>query len=333
MKVSKLKIRKYKKGRLEMKGFLMQRLTGISRTYWLVLVTVVITTIVCSYVTHAANNDTSTVYAAVSNSNGNVRIISDPNSLKPNEHLVQWNVQGPPGSQGIPGTSSWTDGSGQVTTNSKVGIGTSNPVKQLDVTGDIQANRYFDRDDTNYVVDPASTSNMNNVDVTGSLSTDKLTYLQPRTHYYSVPACAFFPTQQLPNVISTSNPYVNYGIGAYLNFHNQQGYMNAAINLPDGATLTDFKVHFYVDTQANYYTPYRFITVSLQTMDFYGGFQTIGQQIDSFTISGFGYKNEAINHIIDNSDRAYYICVDSLWTGSVIQIMGATITYSLNEAP
>jgi hypothetical protein len=43
--------------------------------------------------------------------------------------------QGPIGPQGISGTSSWTDGTGKVTTTAKVGIGTSTPTNMLSVQG------------------------------------------------------------------------------------------------------------------------------------------------------------------------------------------------------
>ncbi len=45
-------------------------------------------------------------------------------------------VAGPQGPQGPSGTSSWTDGTGIVTTNQLVGIGTASPVEPVDVQGD-----------------------------------------------------------------------------------------------------------------------------------------------------------------------------------------------------
>ena len=48
--------------------------------------------------------------------------------------------KGDTGIQGLAGTSSWTDGSGKVTTSVNVGIGTSSPDATLDVNGTIKAN-------------------------------------------------------------------------------------------------------------------------------------------------------------------------------------------------
>jgi hypothetical protein len=51
-----------------------------------------------------------------------------------------WNeFKGEQGIQGIAGTSQWTDGSGNVTTDVNVGIGTSTPNAALEVAGNIIA--------------------------------------------------------------------------------------------------------------------------------------------------------------------------------------------------
>ena len=44
-----------------------------------------------------------------------------------------------------------------------VGIGTTNPTQKLDVAGNITANLMYDRNNTGYYVDPASTSRLNAV--------------------------------------------------------------------------------------------------------------------------------------------------------------------------
>ena len=48
-----------------------------------------------------------------------------------------------------------------IATSGNVGIGTTGPSQKLDVAGNITAPFYYDRDNTGYYVDPASTSNMN----------------------------------------------------------------------------------------------------------------------------------------------------------------------------
>jgi len=62
--------------------------------------------------------------------------------------------------------------------NDNVGIGVSTPTQKLDVAGSIKASnnmyagRYYDLNDTAYYLDPASTSEVNNVNVRGDLVID-----------------------------------------------------------------------------------------------------------------------------------------------------------------
>ncbi len=59
-----------------------------------------------------------------------------------------------PGASGL-----WTESGSHVYRSSgNVGIGTTGPSQKLDVAGNVTADRYYDRNNTNYYIDPASTS-------------------------------------------------------------------------------------------------------------------------------------------------------------------------------
>ena len=58
-----------------------------------------------------------------------------------------------------------------LTNDGKLGIGTELPSSTLEVVGDIRANRMYDRTNTSYYVDPASTSILYNIDVQNTTTT------------------------------------------------------------------------------------------------------------------------------------------------------------------
>lgn len=60
-----------------------------------------------------------------------------------------------------------------------VGIGTTSPNDKLDVNGNIRANRFTDRNNTNYYVDPSSTSKIRNLDIiNGNIRLDDNSIIQ-----------------------------------------------------------------------------------------------------------------------------------------------------------
>ncbi|MBU5689119.1 MAG: tail fiber domain-containing protein, partial [Candidatus Aenigmarchaeota archaeon] len=64
------------------------------------------------------------------------------------------------------GTSLYND-----TANVKVGIGTSSPTAKLDVVGTVNATNFYDRDDSQYYLDPSATSVVNNLQIASGVLT------------------------------------------------------------------------------------------------------------------------------------------------------------------
>lgn len=113
--------------------------------------------------------------------------------------------RGPEGPPGSSGTSSWTDGTGKVTTTKKVGIGDTSPSETLDVNGNIMV--------------------------------DSVKYNTARTHYYSLHGITFHP-------YSDVSYYSGSKGGIYLSTGATTPVV-ASVNLPDGAKVIEFKAYIY----------------------------------------------------------------------------------------
>jgi len=176
-----------------------------------------------------------------------------------------------------------------------LGIGTSSPAAKLDVKGDTL--------------------------IDGTMQTHKVVYAAPRTHYYSVPCGAFVP--------GTNVDYVNtYGNGgAYINAPIS-GAMVACVNLPHNATITGFTMYFRDDST-------RDITAALGRLDYANGGYSTCASVSSAEITGYGSKSisEISFPVVDNTAYGYDVAAYcSLWPGGNLRIMGAVITYTINEA-
>jgi hypothetical protein len=176
-----------------------------------------------------------------------------------------------------------------------LGIGTSSPAAKLDVKGDT-------------VID-------------GTMQTHKVVYAAPRTHYYSVPCGAFVPGTNVDYVSTYGNG------GAYINAPIS-GAMVAGVYLPHNATITGFTMYFRDDSA-------RDITAALERLDYANGGYSTCASVSSAEITGYGSKSisEISFPVVDNTAYGYDVAAYcSLWPGVNLRIMGAVITYTINEA-
>jgi len=176
-----------------------------------------------------------------------------------------------------------------------VGIGVTNPGEKLEVDGNIKGN--------------------------------KVSYSSARTHYYAISGDEFAPRT---NDGSTYKRALGNG-GAFM-FSGPETTMTAGVHLPDGAVLTGFTAYFY-DNDA-----VRNLTAKLAKKWFSSGYSFVAE-VDSSGISGYGNKTDTTMdspYIVNNTNGAFQVHVLATgWSnaGSDLIIMGALVTYTINEAP
>jgi hypothetical protein len=162
--------------------------------------------------------------------------------------------------------------------------------------------------------------------MTGNLTLPKVNYTIPREHVTSVSSEAFFPT--------TNVNYTNGGGmgGAYLPV-GTNGIMTAALQLPDGATVTKFRVYFYDNS------PSQDLSVSLdqQFLGGSGGYANVASVTTSGASTAYNYleTTSIIDPVIDNINSGYLIWVypQPTWNDSFLRVKGASVYYTLAEAP
>jgi hypothetical protein len=210
---------------------------------------------------------------------------------------------GPEGPQGLPGLGDGhsldaSDGSPTdvvyVDSNGYVSIGEGDTAVKFDVSGDIEVN--------------------------GIINTTKVSYSSPRTYYVSIPAEAFIPERNIDYSILGGE----WGIF----IETGEAELVAPVHLPHGAKITLFQV-FFAD-----YSYSSDISASLEYLVLSDGNDYTLAKVDTTDLRGHESRVATCSHIVDNSRNSYSVrAYNESWDGNQCRLMGAVITYELNEAP
>lgn len=163
------------------------------------------------------------------------------------------------------------------------------------------------------------------VRVSGDVKVDSLTYAAPRTRYLSIPPEAFHPQ------LTTQPGNMGQGQGeAYLDSSVTVGWLHAPVYLPDGAVVTEMRVHV-IDQSAT-----SDLSVNLRARALQVHSLTPYTEMATVTTSGTApgvqsRDDTTINQpIIDNAVSGYCIsvgCTD--WAGTATVIKGVRIAYTV----
>jgi len=209
---------------------------------------------------------------------------------------------GPEGTQGPPGVGDGhsldaSDGSPTdvvyVDSNGNVSIGKENPATELEVFGDITIN--------------------------GIINTTKVSYSSPRTQYLSIPSEAFVPDRNVD--------YYTAGGEWGVFIETGEAGLVAPVQLPHGAKITRFQVFFIDNSDSD-------ISVYLKYLSFPKASDFTIAELDTSDERGYESKVATCNHVVDNSRNCYSVrAYNDSWDGNQCRLVGAVITYELNEAP
>jgi len=184
-----------------------------------------------------------------------------------------------------------------------VGIGLTAPAQKLDVNGNVQV--------------PAANDYL---------------YSTPKTLYYSVPSAAFLPEADgtYQRAMITGNSYLATGTATVV------GYMDAPVNLPDGATVLSV-TFFVVDNDGTYnLQPGQLWRNDASTATSYGNVvQMANVPIpgnSNSTLVQSTTTNAITNPVIDNQNYMYYLRWGTQQANANMRIVKVLITYTVTKA-
>jgi hypothetical protein len=160
-----------------------------------------------------------------------------------------------------------------------------------------------------------------NLELAGG-TTNKVKYLSPRTHYYTVGGEGFVPVNHLLQY------ELNSGFGG-ASITSGSGDLVHSVHLPHGAVITDLRVYFEGVTGKT-------VGVTLQRMSLTGGsYDNLASVSSAEPPPAFhnGNDNSIVEGTVDNLNYSYnLVATSSSWSPS-LKVMGAVITYTISEAP
>ena len=159
--------------------------------------------------------------------------------------------------------------------------------------------------------------------VDGNIQANSIKYNSPKTYYYSVSPVAFSP----PN---NTTPYSRNEVRVFV--ENTTGILQAPVNLPHGAVITNITVH-YRETSST-----EDLRVRLNTHSHSNAF--VVNTLATVTTSGVAGETSTSTNLIPNylmNNQVYSLSiladtVSGYWPGANLYIKGVIITYTLSEA-
>jgi hypothetical protein len=161
--------------------------------------------------------------------------------------------------------------------------------------------------------------------VAGTLTTQKVTYSTPRTHYFTVAGNVFVPrTSSLlfDNGADTVNG------GACITSGSPGPWeLWAPVTLPDGATITEFRAYFNDPT--GYSMTATLVRLKMST----GGYDMMASAQASLSSGFYSVADTTITTpVVDNTTSSYAVYANFPQDNCSVKVMGARITYTLSEA-